>query len=55
MCMARKIIQVSSGVYDALYELKYDWRLRSIDAVIAKLLAMQDIEPFDEMEEIIEV
>jgi len=49
------MIQVSAGVHDALYELKYDWRLCSFDAVIAKLLAIHDIEPFDEMEEIIEV
>ena len=41
--MPRRMIQVTAGVYDALYELKYDWRLRSLDAVIAKLLAIQDI------------
>jgi len=47
MFMPRKMIQVSAGVYDALYELKYDWRERSISAVIEHLLAECAIEPFN--------
>lgn len=50
MIMTRKMVNVDEDVYDALMELKYGWRERSLNDAIEHLLAECGIEPFDEEE-----
>jgi len=46
--MNRKMIQVTEDVYDALFDLKYDYRERSLSDTILHLFHDAGIEPFDE-------
>lgn len=48
--MKRKMVQLNEDVYNALYELKYDYRERSLSDTIAQLMYELGIEPFKEDE-----
>ena len=45
--MKRKMVQLNEDVYNALYELKYDYRERSLSDTIAQLMYELGIEPYD--------
>lgn len=51
MSMNRKMVQLNEDVYYALYELKYDYRERSLSDTIAHMMHELGIEPYDEVYE----
>lgn len=48
--MKRKMINLNEDIYDALIDLKFDWRERSLNDTLAHLLHEIGYEPFDEEE-----
>jgi len=46
--MNRKMVQLNEDVYNALYDLKYDYRERSLSDTVAHMLHELGIEPYDE-------
>lgn len=42
------MVQLNEDVYNALYELKYYYRERSLSDTIAQLMYELGIEPYDE-------
>lgn len=48
--MPRKMVNLNEDVYNALTDLKYEWRERSLNAVLERLLHEIGYEPFDEEE-----
>lgn len=45
------MVQLNEDVYYALYELKYDYRERSLSDTIAHMMHELGIEPYDEVYE----
>jgi len=48
--MTRHMVQLDEDVYNALYDLKCDYRERSLSDALAHLLHEIGYEPFDEEE-----
>lgn len=46
--MPRKMVNLNEDVYNALVDLKYEWRERSLNDVLEHLLHEIGYEPFDE-------
>lgn len=48
--MHYKQVRLESDIYDALMDLKYDYREKSLSDTLAHLLHELGVEPFDEDE-----
>lgn len=46
--MTYKLVRLEEDVYNVLYELKYDYRERSLSDTIAHMMHELGIEPYDE-------
>jgi len=48
--MLRKYLNVDEDVYSMLEDLRYDWRERSFNTTLRRLLAAHGYEPFNDEE-----
>lgn len=48
LCTMGTNVRVTPDVYETLTELKYDFRLPTLNLVIERLLAIADVEPYNE-------